>query len=289
MKKILITGYTGMLGWDLYKSLKRSYDVYSISSKKKNNKKVIKFNLKNKDFSQIKYQIYPDIIIHCAAETNVDKCEIDKKNCKKINFDSVKKLIQLFPKSKFIFISSDSVYNGAKSHLERKADKPKNYYGVLKLKAENYIRKFSRNYFILRTTPVGLPGINKKKTFASWIIESVKKKKTLNLFSDVFFSPISTTYLLKEIKFIIKNNLQGTYNISSKDKISKFHFGEKLCKKLNLNTQLVKSIKSSNIKLIAKRNKFQVLNCNLYQKKFTRSLPSVSLTINDISNNYSRI
>lgn len=35
MKKILITGYTGMLGWDLYKSLKRSYDVYSISSKKK--------------------------------------------------------------------------------------------------------------------------------------------------------------------------------------------------------------------------------------------------------------
>ena len=279
-----------MLGWELYRLLKKTYDVYAISSKlrAKNKSKIIYLNLKNKKFNLIKNYLYPDIIIHCAAETNVDKCQIDKKNCTKINFNSVKKLIELFPKSKFIFISSDSVYSGHQSHSEKDFAKPVNYYGILKLKAENYIRSFSRNYFILRTTPVGLPGINKKVTFSSWIIDSAKKNKVLNLFCDVFFSPISTKYLAKEIKFIIKNNLKGTYNVSSKDKISKYDFGRKLCEKLKLNTICIKKAKISSVNLIAKRNKSQVLNCKLYQKKFKRSLPSASLTINNISNNYLR-
>ena len=77
----------------------------------------------------------------------------------------------------------------------------------------------------------------------------------------------------------------GTFNISSSDSISKYHFAKKLCKNLNLKSE---NIKRSNLeaKLNAKRNNSQVLDCSLYQKKFERKLPSVSLTINDISNTY---
>ena len=75
MKKILITGYTGMLGWQVYKSLKDYYDVYLISShiKKKNNS--LKFDLRKDDYKILENWLYPDIIIHCAAETNIDNCE----------------------------------------------------------------------------------------------------------------------------------------------------------------------------------------------------------------------
>lgn len=286
MKKILITGYTGMLGWELYKQLKTDYDIYLISSRMIKKKKSLKFDLRKDNFKTLKNWIYPDIIIHCAAETNIDKCECEKTNCKKINFDSVRKLIKLFPKSKFIFISSDSVYSGSKRHSENKLKKPLNYYGYLKLKSENLIRKLSKNYFILRTTPVGFPGINKKKTFVSWIIEGAKKKQKLNLFDNVFFSPISTNSLVREIKFIIKKNLIGTYNISSRDKISKYDFAKRLCEVLKIESRNLKKSNTNEVKLFAKRNNFQVLNCDLYQKKFIRKLPSVSLTIKDISNNY---
>ena len=187
MKKILITGHSGMLGWQLYKTLNKKNDVYSLSSSTSKKKKNLKFDLKKSNYKKIKNLVNPNVIIHCAAETNIDKCEIDKKNCKKINFDSVKKLINLFPNSKFIFISSDSVYSGKKPHKENHLKLPLNNYGHLKLKAENLIRKNLKNYFIIRTTPVGLPGINKKKTFVSWIIEGAHKEKNLNLFEDVFF------------------------------------------------------------------------------------------------------
>ena len=120
----------------------------------------------------------------------------------------------------------------------------------------------------------------------SWIIDGAKKNKKLDLFGDVFFSPISTNYLIKEIKFILKNNLVGTYNISSKNKISKYNFAKKLCDILKLNSLNLKKSKISNVTLYAKRNKNQVLDCNLYQKKFKRKLPSVALTIKDLSNNY---
>lgn len=226
------------------------------------------------------------MIIHCAAETNIDFCEREKKECKKINFDSVKKLIRSFPKSKFIFISSDSVYSGNKRHAENSRKKPLNYYGLLKLKSENYIKKFCPNFFILRTTPVGFTGINKRKTFSSWIVDGVKRKKNINLFSDAFFSPISTKYLAKEIKFIIQKNLKGTFNVSAKDYVSKYEYAKKLCKSLNLSASYLKQSNISDVKLFAKRNSFQALNCKLYQRKFSRSLPSVSLTIKDLSNNY---
>ena len=286
MKKILITGHSGMLGWQLYKTLNKKNDVYSLSSSTSKKKKNLKFDLKKSNYKIIKNLVNPNVIIHCAAETNIDKCEIDKKNCKKINFDSVKKLINLFPNSKFIFISSDSVYSGKKPHKENHLKLPLNNYGHLKLKAENLIRKNLKNYFIIRTTPVGLPGINKKKTFVSWIIEGAHKEKNLNLFEDVFFSPISINYLAKEIKFIISKNIIGTFNISSSNSISKYHFAKKLCKNLNLNSENIKRSKISEAKLNAKRNNSQVLDCSLYQKKFERKLPSVSLTINDISNTY---
>ena len=286
MKKILITGHSGMLGWQLYKTLNKKNDVYSLSSSTSRKKKNLKFDLKKSNYKIIKNLVDPNVIIHCAAETNIDKCEIDKKNCKKINFDSVKKLINLFPNSKFIFISSDSVYSGKKPHKENHLKLPLNNYGHLKLKAENLIRKNLKNYFIIRTTPVGLPGINKKKTFVSWIIEGAHKEKNLNLFEDVFFSPISINYLAKEIEFIISKNMIGTFNISSSDSISKYHFAKKLCKNLNLKSENIKRSRISEAKLNAKRNNSQVLDCSLYQKKFERKLPSVSLTINDISNTY---
>ena len=257
-----------------------------MSSNTLRKKKNLKFDLKKSNYKIIKNLVNPNVIIHCAAETNIDKCETDKKKCKKINFDSVEKLINLFPDSKFIFISSDSVYSGEKSHKESHLKMPLNNYGLLKLKAENFIRKNQKNYFIIRTTPVGLPGINKKKTFASWIIEGAQKEKNLNLFEDVFFSPISINYLAKEIEFIISKNIIGTFNISSSDNISKYHFAKKLCKNLNLNSKNIKRSRISEAKLNAKRNSSQVLDCSLYRKKFARKLPSVSLTINDISNTY---
>ena len=286
MKKILVTGYSGMLGTEIYNKLNKKFKIYATSSKNIKRKNLFKFDFKKNNFEKLKKWVNPDIIIHCAAETNIDFCEKNKKNCEKINFNSIKKIVKYYPRSKLIFISSDSVYSGKKPHSENSKKKPLNFYGILKLKSENYIKKFCKNYFILRTTPVGFVGINNKKTFTSWIVDNIKDRISLNLFTDVFFSPISVNHLTREIEYIIKNDLKGIFNVSSSDSISKYEYAKKLCDRLNLDTSLLKKIKITNIKLYAKRNNIQVLNCSRYQKKFSRSLPSVSLTIKDLSNNY---
>ena len=286
MKKILLTGYSGMLGTEIYKKLKKKYKIFVTSSKNTKGKNLFKFDFKRNNFEKLKKWVNPDIIIHCAGETNIDFCEKNKKKCEKINLNSIKKIVKYYPKSKLIFISSDSVYSGKKPHSENSKKKPLNFYGLLKLKSENYIKKFCKNYFILRTTPVGFVGINNKKTFTSWIVDNIKDRISLNLFTDVFFSPISVKHLTREIEYIIKNDLKGIFNVSSSDSISKYEYAKKLCDRLNLDTSLLKKTKITNIKLYAKRNNIPVLNCSRYQKKFSRSLPSVSLTIKDLSNNY---
>ena len=124
MKKILLTGYSGMLGTEIYNKLNKKFKIYATSSKNIKRKNLFKFNYKKNNFKKLKKWVNPDIIIHCAAETNIDFCEKNKKNCEKINFNSIKKIVKYFPRSKLIFISSDSVYSGKKPHSENSKKKP---------------------------------------------------------------------------------------------------------------------------------------------------------------------
>jgi dTDP-4-dehydrorhamnose reductase len=286
MKKILVTGSTGMLGTEIIKQLSNYFDIYKTSKNKINNLNQFKnFDLMADNYDILKEWVEPHVIIHCAANTNVDECERDKKKCKVINLDSVKKLVKYFPNSKIVFISSDAIYSANDIRLENSESKPVNYYGHLKQEAEEFLKKETLNYCIIRSTPLGFSGINSQSTFVSWITDSIKKNNTINLFEDCIFTPVSSSFLTKEIKFLIEENIKDIVNISSIDSISKYDFGVKLCKKLNLNFSNINKIKMGQHNFLAPRNTNQIISSS-YATKYNRNLPTINQTIEELKNSY---
>ena len=276
-----------MVGTELVKILSDEFLVYQTS--KQNHQKIDRyqsFDLSSEDYSMLIKWVYPDIIIHCAANTNVDDCERNRLKCESINFDSLTKLTKIYPKSRFVFISSDAVFSKNNPRDENSKSDPVNFYGRLKNSAENFLKRNILDFCIIRSTPVGFPGINKKQTYVSWIVDNAKRNKVINLFYDCIFTPVTANFLAKEIKFIITKDIKGIVHISSTDQISKYDFGVLLCNNLNFNVNKIKKKKITEHIFVANRNSNQAIISNYYTKKFNRILPSVTMTIKDLSSTY---
>jgi len=288
MKKILITGSSGMLGANAVKILQKKYNIYSTSSSDFNNnpaKKFKKFNLKEHNYSELKKWVKnPDIIIHTAAITNIESCEINKKKAMLINGESVKKLITTFSKSKILFISTDAVF-GPNTHFanEKTKTKPLTVYGKSKKLGEDYLLDLNTNGSIIRTTIVG-KNINQKKTsFTEWIINQIKHNKKIDLYTDRFFTPITIWDLIKELEWVMQNTTPKIMHISGDDIINKYNFGYRLISKLKLNTKMIIKKEYRNTKINIRKNLDQTLDSTLYQKLSNHKLPKINNTIDKLA------
>ena len=283
--KILITGSEGMLGQYFQKVLdKEKYEIYKTSKRKKkyqtNYIQIDFLNFTTKTQILLEKFVKPDLIIHCAALTNVDECEKKKTIAYNINCDSTKKLIQIFPNIKKIFISSDAVFGNERFRTETSKTKPINYYGITKCISENLILA-EKNNIVIRTTPVGFNFLD-KNSFVDWILNEKNKKK---LYSNVFFNPIHCAFLVKHIMQLIKLKKKGIWHINSHTKSSKFDFGIRLNKALNLNLKNIDSSLYDINKQYAQRSKNQFLNCKKFSNEVS-NLPTLFSTLEMLKNEF---
>lgn len=290
MKKILITGASGMLGATLVKLWDEKYHIFAtagsdfIHNKAKNFKK---FNLKSKNFRSLVRWVKPDVIIHCAALTNHEYCQSNPKEAMLVNGDSVKKLIEIFPKTKLIFISTDAVFP-LKTHLANEKTKtaPVTIYGKSKELGERYILNLAKNACIVRTTIIGRNINSGKQSFAEWIVNSIKSGKKITLYGDTVFSPISIWHLAKELEWVIRNKVPKILHIAGREIISKYDFGYNLCKELNLDLSLIAKGKLNKKKEKIKRSEDQSLDCSFYQSISKHRLPNLRETLKILVKNF---
>jgi len=289
MKTILITGASGMLGATLVNLWNEKYLVYATAGNDflHNSAKIFKkFNLKTKDYKSLYNWIKPDVIVHCAALTSHEYCQSNPKEAKLVNGDSVKKLIEVFPEAKLIFISTDAVFP-LKTHLANEKIKtaPVTVYGKSKELGEKYVLNLAKNGCIVRTTIVGNNINPGKQSFAEWIINSVKSGKNITLYADTIFTPISIWHLAKELEWVIENKVPKILHIAGREIVSKYDFGYNLCKELNLNLSLIVRGKL-NQKGKIKRSRDQTLDSFFYRSISKHRLPDLEDTIKILVKNF---
>ncbi|MCM8831499.1 MAG: dTDP-4-dehydrorhamnose reductase [Candidatus Omnitrophica bacterium] len=282
-KKILITGATGLLGSSLTKILKPHYNLICFNKKAFDitNKYIVKYKLK---------KINPNVVIHCAAYTDVDKAQIEKDIVYKVNVCGTKNLVQNLKnkKSLFIYISTDYVFSGKKRTPYSENDRPSpiNFYGKTKLEAEKEVLRLKK-YIIIRTSWLYGPG---GKNFIETIAKLAKQKKVIEVVNDQFGSPTYTIDLSKAIKELLdlyfKNKLPyGIYHITGRGRCSWFEFAKFAMKLINPDIKIM-PVNSQKTKREAKRPKNSLLSNEKFYRLVGHYLPDWRVSVKHYIKNY---
>ena len=269
--KILVTGANGQLGSEL-KVLSLIFEKFNWIFTDVNELDLIDLKNLNNNLSKIN----PDIIINCAAYTNVDKAESEKELVNILNFKAVDLLSKWTSnnKSKIIHISTDYVFDGSSS-TPRKEDaftNPLNIYGKSKLNGEKVCQKNDINCIIIRTSWVYS---SFGKNFVKTISSLMSQKNSLKIIDDQVGSPTYARDLAEVIINIInyKDWIPGLYHYSNDGEVSWFDFAKSIKKYYGFNTVL-NPILTQEYPTSAKRPHYSLLDKSKIKSTFNINVPS---------------
>lgn len=260
-----------MLGADLCQKLEGDYEVYGTDIVQRTAYTVHRFVkgdiTEPKSIAHVINMIKPDIVIHAAAWTDVDGCELDSKKAYRINSEGTKNIALACwaAKAPLIYISTDFVFDGKKKGTYTETDKPNpiSVYGDSKYKGEIYIKRILAKYYILRTS--WLYGKN-GRNFVDIILKKAKMEKALKVVNDQVGSPTYTKDLAKAIHALLKRvKGYGTYHISNSGSVSWYEYAKEILKVANIKIP-VTPISSFELARPAKRPAMSVLDNSKFIK-----------------------
>ena len=263
--KILITGKTGQLGYDLYELLKDKEEVVATGREE--------FEITNIDSTHKFIKEYlPDIVIHCAAYTKVDDCEknIDLAyNANAIGAGNIASVCSDI-NAKMVYISTDYVFDGTKDKPYNEFDTPNplNIYGKSKLAGENIVKEILDKHYIVRTS--WLYGIN-GNNFVKTMLRLSKYKNMLKIVNDQHGIPTFTRDLAEGLYFLIKTDAYGTYHMTNSGETTWYEFAKKIFEITNVNIN-VEPITTEEYNALALRPKYSVLNNYVLKLRFNYEL-----------------
>lgn len=277
--KILIAGGKGMLGSDLTNIL---------SNENENEHEVLCTGYETLDITDINNTIEfisnvrPDIIINCAAFTNVDGCETEYDSAYKINAIGARNLAVVSNEinSSLVHISTDYVFDGKKgsSYLEHDRTNPISAYGETKLAGEEFIRSLCNKYYIIRTQWLfGKNGNNFVKT----MVNLAKEKDTLTVVNDQFGSPTYTVDLSNAICQLITKPQYGTYHITNSEIVSWYEFTVEILRQIGKTNVAVNPCDTSQFPRPANRPAYSPLENYLWKTSGHKPLRSFREALNE--------
>lgn len=247
--KVLVTGANGQLGHDVVKELKlRNVEHYGAARKD--------FDLCNFEQTDKFITAYkPDVVIHCAAYTAVDKAEDEPDLCRVVNADATENIAKICKKidAKMMYISTDYIFDGEKDSYYEIDDVPNpiNVYGQTKLEGERAVQEILDKYFIVRISWVfGDHGNNFVKT----MLRLGKERKELSVVDDQIGSPTYTADLAPLLVDMIKTEKYGIYHATNEGECSWAKFAEEIFKVAGMDVK-VNRITSAEYPTKAKRPK----------------------------------
>ena len=231
--KVLVTGVNGQLGHDVINNLNDlgienlgiDIDDLDLTDKKKVQEYITNYN--------------PDVIVHCAAYTAVDRSEDEKELCYQVNVEGTRNIVEVSKAidSKLVYISTDYVFSGEgeEPRHEDEITNPINYYGYTKEQGEKIITDSLDKYFIIRTSWVyGSNGNN----FVNTMLKLAETKDEINVVSDQIGAPTYTKDLAQLIVDLIKTNHYGVFHGVNEGYCSWYEFAKVIFSKTGIDMKV---------------------------------------------------
>jgi len=238
-KKALITGANGQLGQEIIKEFKKKFvviptDTYNLDIT--NKKEVETFFTKEK----------PDVIVHCAAWTNVDAAAEDPEGAMKVNGEGTKNLCEAAKKigAKVIYISTNEVFDGKKgsSYIESDETGSTTPYGRSKLAGEKYCQEIlGESCIVTRTSWLYSPGSG--VNFPNKIIKKAWEQGFLKVVDDEISTPTYAPDLARAIKKLTEKNPTGIFHLVNEGQASRYNWAKLVLKLTHLENIYIEPIK----------------------------------------------
>lgn len=231
--KVLVTGYKGQLGFDVIKHLElRNIDCKGVDIDDFDLTKAVSVHTYIKGYS-------PDVVVHCAAYTAVDRAEEDRETCYAVNVNGSRYIAEACKDldAAMVYISTDYVFDGEGERPYEPDDQkdPKGYYGLTKSLGEDQVTALLSRFFIVRTAWVfGKNGNNFVKT----MLRLGAERDSLRVVSDQFGSPTYTNDLAILICDMIETDKYGIYHATNEGFCNWHEFAVEIMKAGGLNTKV---------------------------------------------------
>lgn len=274
--RILVTGASGLLGFKVTQlALTVGYEVYSAYKEHPTNiGKPVSFDLTDEKATiEVILKTKPDAIVHTAAYTDVDGCEINRNLAWRVNAEGTRHVALASSKTDahLVYVSTDYVFEGRRGfYSEEDKPNPINYYGCTKLKGEEFVKAYAKNWCIARSSVIyGWGG--SKLNFATWLIENLRQGKEVKVLVDQYVSPTLNTNLAQMLLEIAERKITGTLHTAGATRVSRYGFATKLAGSFGLNVNLIKPAQMNEISWKARRPRDSSLNvskaCSLLRTK----------------------
>ncbi len=264
--KLLVTGASGLLGHKVAQlALKKGHEIYSIYKEHSINLGTpIKLDLTGQsEVFKVISRLKPELVIHTAAYTDVDGCEINKDLAWKVNAEATKHVAMASTSTgaHLTYVSTDYIFDGEKGfYTEDDSPNPISYYGYTKLRGEEFVKEHAKEWCIARASVIYGWSQTQKLNFATWLINNLNQGKEVKVLIDQYVSPTLNTNLAGMLLDIAERKIIGTLHTAGATRVSRHEFALKLAEVFNLNMDMIKPAKTDEMSWRAKRPKDSSLN-----------------------------
>jgi UDP-4-amino-4,6-dideoxy-N-acetyl-beta-L-altrosamine transaminase/dTDP-4-dehydrorhamnose reductase len=273
-QKVLITGGSGLLATNWALSIRDNYLVTLILHNRNISISgvVSEFALlgSKEDCYLVLSKYKPDIVINTAGLTDIDQCEKNINLANKVNIELAQNIAIACNELniKLVHISTDHLFSGENGMTSEDNDiNPVNNYAITKAQGELKVQESCKDALIIRTNFFGC-GPRYRQSFSDFILNNLKKNKTIELFQDIFFTPILINDLSDKVHQLININSIGIFNVVGDERLSKYEFGIRVARCFKLDTDLISAINTKDRRQLTKRPK----DMSLSNRKLCRVL-----------------
>lgn len=265
MMRILLTGSNGLLGQKIIYALRNKKEVELIATSKGENRTAVKdgyiylpMDITNHDeVNATISQHQPDCIIHTAAMTNVDACELHQDECYRMNVDAVNHLVSLCKQLHIhlVHLSTDFVFDGtAGPYREEDKTNPLSYYAWSKLESEKIVLQSGIDSAILRTIIIyGVVDDKQRSNVIVWTINSLQQQKTIRVISDQYRSPTLAEDLADACVQAALKKAKGIFHVSGAETFSILEIVNRTADFFGLDKKFIQSVTTAELNQAAKR------------------------------------
>ena len=223
-------------------------------------------------------------VIHCAAATDVDRCEDDPRWAYSLNRDMAEYIATAAAElgAALIHISTDAVFDGSSGpHNESDEARPINVYGSSKLQGEQAVESAHSAAAIVRTNFFGWSPRG-RLNLAEWFLENLRAGRRCLGFTDIRANLLLVNELCSVLVRMLESELSGVYHVASQDPVSKYEFGTSLADVFELDSSLIEPAHSEVAGLSARRPKDLSMQIAKVERDLEVSMPRTRRGINDL-------